>query len=502
MKRHSIIAYSFLLVVLAFAACEDLEVENKNRPKFEETNTPAQVNGSAGSLFNNWYMTAVDYYGPALSLFMGADAGSCSWGNAGMRDFSSQPRQLFNNSPSYPYVSAYEPYYQDMYGTLSSANDVLKAIANAEEGEVEQPLRAQAVAYFIQGTVFGTLGNLYDKGFIVTEETDITQDIEPSPYQDLLDKSIERLDMAIDLCNTNSFDIPASWLPMETAWTNVELAELANTMAARTLAYGSRNAQQDEANDWARIKNYAQNGIKSDFAPVMDDVSWYNLYVMYANWTGWARVDMRIINMLDPDMPAWFPASGDYTELPDNGEATSDDARLASDFQYMTAQDFSPERGEYHFTTYRYKRNDIYLTTWTEPLAYVRKTENDMILAEALIKADNDLVGARAILNDPAGARKVRGQLPDVTTNDRDELLEIIYQEKTIECLQTGEGIEYYDMRRRDMLQEGTPLHLPIPGQQLEVMQMEYYSFGGTTGEPGIDYSTGGWEKNTDMPSY
>jgi hypothetical protein len=92
--------------------------------------------------------------------------------------------------------------------------------------------------------------------------------------------------------------------------------------------------------------------------------------------------------------------------------------------------------------------------------------------------------------------------LPDVTTNDKDELLRIIYEEKTIECLQTGEGIEFFDMRRKDMLQEGTPLHLPIPGQQLEVMQMEYYTFGGSTGEAGVDYSTGGWEKNSNMPNY
>ena len=501
MKRYSILVYSFLLVVLAFTACEDLEVENKNRPKFEETNTPAQVNGSAGSLFNNWYMTAVEYDGPALSFFMAADAGSCSWGNAGMRDFSSQPRQLFNNSPSYPYVAAYEPYYKDIYGTLSSANDVLKAIASSDE-PIENVERAKAVAYFIQGVTLGSIGTMYDKGFIVTEETDMTQDIEPSPYQEIIAKSLERLDMAIQVCNNNTFTLPAAWLPMETTWTNEELAQLANTMAARTLVYSSRNAQQDQANDWARIKNYAQNGITQDFAPVMDDVSWYNLYVMYANWTGWARIDMRIIHMLDPDMPAWFPPSGDYTELPNNGQATSDDARLEKDFQYMTAQDFSPERGVYHFTTYRYKRNDIYLTTWTEPLAYVRKTENDMILAEALVKADNDLAGARAILNDPNNSRKARGELPDVTTNDKDELLRIIYEEKTIECLQTGEGIEFYDMRRKDMLQEGTPLHLPIPGQQLEVMQMEYYSFGGSTGEAGVDYSTGGWEKDSNMPNY
>ena len=48
-------------------------------------------------------------------------------------------------------------------------------------------------------------------------------------------------------------------------------------------------------------------------------------------------------------------------------------------------------------------------------------------------------------------------------------------------------------MRKADKLQSGTPLHLPIPGQQLEVNIMEYYTFGPGNGVAGEDYSNGGW---------
>jgi hypothetical protein len=48
-------------------------------------------------------------------------------------------------------------------------------------------------------------------------------------------------------------------------------------------------------------------------------------------------------------------------------------------------------------------------------------------------------------------------------------------------------------MRKADKLQPGTPLHLPIPGQQLEVNIMDYYTFGPDKGVAGQDFSNGGW---------
>jgi len=63
-----------------------------------------------------------------------------------------------------------------------------------------------------------------------------------------------------------------------------------------------------------------------------------------------------------------------------------------------------------------------------------------------------------------------------------------------------GAGIQFFQMRKEDLLQPGTPLHYPIPGSQLQIMGIECYTFGGTegteegmAGTPGIDYSTGGW---------
>ncbi len=480
-----------LFLVMGAFSCQDLEVQNLNQPIFEETNKPEQANGTAAGLLNGWHYSGHRSDAPGIALFMAADVGTCSWGNFGMRDLSSEPRIAFPNSPSYPNMVPFESYYNNMYSYAGTARDVLLAIQQDPES-IEEPMRAKAVAKFTLGATIGSIGMLYDRGFVVTEYTDMTAEVPMLEYAALIDSAVAILDQAIEICETNTFAIPQSWLPTTTTYTNVEFAQLANTMAARLLVYKSRTATENQANDWAKIKTYAEKGLTFDYSPIMDDASWWDYMKVYPNYAGWGRIDMRVINMMDPDMDPWFPASGDIADLPNNGVATSEDARLVSDFEYLSGQDFSAERGIYHYSSYRYKRYDYYIGTWTGAVPVIRKAENDMILAEAMVRT-GDLSGAAAILNDSQNSRKARGGLPDVAV-DEQKLLDAIYYEKTIECILTGENVEFYDMRRRDMLQAGTFLHLPIPAQQLEVLGMEFYTFGGSTGVPGEDYSTGGWE--------
>ena len=373
--------------------------------------------------------------------------------------------------------------------------DALLAIANDVDNIVDQPERAQAVAYFVQGACLGSIGMAYDQGFVVTDNTDLTGEILFVPYDVMIDSAVAIMDKAIKICEDNTFSIPQAWLPMAAEYTDVEFGALANTMAAKLLTYKSRNSTQNAANDWASIRDYALKGITFDYSPIMDDISWWDYFKVYPCYGGWGRIDMRVINMMDPSMDPWFPASGDIADLPNSGIATSVDDRLVSDFEYMATQDFAAERGIYHFTTYRYKRYDYYLATWAEPVPVIRKTENDMLLAEAYVRTGN-LSAAALILNDASNSRKDRGNLADVAANEA-ALLDAIYYEKTIEGILTGECVDFYDMRRRDMLQAGTFLHLPVPAQQLQVMGMPFYTFGGTTGEAGLDYSTGGWETKT-----
>ena len=112
-----------------------------------------------------------------------------------------------------------------------------------------------------------------------------------------------------------------------------------------------------------------------------------------------------------------------------------------------------------------------------------------MLKAEALMH-QSSLNAAADIIN--AGTRVTRGGLAAIGATAT-EIEAAIFHERNIELMCTGMGVEFFTMRKADKLQPGTPLHLPIPGQQLDVNRLEYYTFGKDQGVAGQDYSNGGW---------
>ncbi len=385
-----------LFTTFTFISCEDLEVQNLNDPDFKTAfSNPSDIKGVAGGMLNSWFQVTQEYDGPGLALWVTADAGTCSHGNAGMRVFGTEPRMEFNNKPSYTDAIITENYYNTLYSVMSQANDVLaQTELNGVEMEDGSTDMVRAMAYFMHGLSLGYIGLLYDKAFIVTHETDLTFELEPSPYKEVIAAAVASLDQAIAISKSASFTIPSDWLPGE-VWSSAEFSQLASSFAARLLVYSARNKTDDNATDWAKVYTYAKAGIQKDFAPLADDITWYSLYQTYSVYAGWGFIDMYTIHLMDPNMPANFPLSGSFGDLPNNGRATSADARLLSDFQYMSSCPFKPERGYYHFSSYRYKRLDTYLSTWTEPMAEFRKAENDYLLAEAAARTSKLAEAAR-----------------------------------------------------------------------------------------------------------
>ena len=101
-----------------------------------------------------------------------------------------------------------------------------------------------------------------------------------------------------------------------------------------------------------------------------------------------------------------------------------------------------------------------------------------------------DVAGAAAVIN--ASSRVLRGGLSPVAAVEADVKAAIHY-ERVIELMNTGMGLGFYEMRGLDLLQAGTPLHFPVPGAALDANKEPNYTFGGTTGVAGVDYSNGGW---------
>jgi hypothetical protein len=189
---------------------------------------------------------------------------------------------------------------------------------------------------------------------------------------------------------------------------------------------------------------------------------------------------------MDSNYPYRFPDSG---QNPPN--ASSADTRLNTDFTFSSNNNMKPERGYYHYSNYEYTRYPYAITTYTIEVPDFLVTENELIKAEALANL-GDITGAVQIIN--AGSRVTRGNLDELADNiTKEELLDALFYERDIELIQTGFGIAFFDMRRRDMLQTGTLLHFPIPGKELMVMELPEYTFGGVSNADGINTSNGGW---------
>jgi hypothetical protein len=489
MKKYIFKISSLLLFILFSSAChKDLETVYNNKPdRIKVLQNPEDVYSLALGTFYNWYMTVTSSISPRMAMWVMADQGTCSWANSGMYHLSSEPRIGFNNTTSYTYAHIFERYYEDIYGTLFIANNTLIAIQNGMEiGENGKDTeKVKAMGYFIQGLSLGYEGLVYDKGFIITENTDLELELSTSSYQEMLKQAIESLDKCIQICENNSFTVEDTWIN-GSSYSSEELGQLANSFAARLLVYGSRNKKENDLVDWTKVLNYANKGIQRDLAPYMDNANWKCWYKYYTVRPGWARIDCRIINLMDERYPWRFPDDG----IPPS-KAQSDDSRLNTDFKYVSTNNMKPERGYYHFSNYEYSRYQYAISVHEGEVVDFSMNENDLFKAEANAELGN-LSEAINIIN--SGSRTSRGGLAPLPANtSKENLMKALFYERDIDLIQTGFGIAFFDMRRRDMLQIGTMLHFPIPAKELMVLGMPEYTFGGVSNADGINVSNGGW---------
>lgn len=482
MKNQKFIKSCLLGLFVILGSCTtfetDLYVENLENPDDKIlASDPIALEATAASLYRGWYMAVTDYSGPGMALSTMADASSCSWGNAGMRDLSSEPRVALNNTSSYG-NNVTRSFFNSLYSVLSDANTI--ALAVSEGTEFAEPDLVLSMAKFSQALTIGYNALFFDKTWL-SDETGVVGE-EAADYKTAMDFALGKLDQAIAIANSKDFSVPETWTtnPMSSS----EFAKLMSAYGARMLVMNARNSSDKASIDWNKVTNYANNAIDADFNIYHDDVNWYDLVKTYLVYPGWARVDLRIINLMDPSYPDYWPAN--TTILP---EANSADARLATDFQYLDGQNFRPERGEYHYSSYRYSKWDEYISEWTVPTVEFSKTEIDMYLAEAKLNT-GALADAAAIIN--AGSRTLRGNLPPVAA-DATAIADAIHYERMVEMLLDAPGLTFFEMRKENLLQQGTLLHFPVPGSALESIPADYYTYGGNEGEAGQDYSTGGW---------
>ena len=490
----------FLLIlsigVLSFASCQKtLDVQNENQPDFQKVYASGEdVYNVAGGLFNSYYSGAQSWSGMGGMLHVAADNVSCSWGNQAMRDMSWEPRKEWNNAPSYAYQSATKYTFDKMYSVINTASNVIKAMNGGVKIGVNgaDDNLVKAFSRFNMGIAYGVLALNFDKAFIVDEKITIpgAKLSDAKAYSLIAAAAVGYLKEAITL-SSSSFSIPTTWMGTAAPVSNTTLAAMANSYIARILSNTPRNATENAAVNWAAVKTHADAGITSDFMVVNDAyVRWYASVGDYLTFPGWGVTDMYVVNKLDPNIaPHWTDASTFPTPLKSTN--ANADKRINTDFEYIPSNWLQATRGYYHWSIYRYKRYDDINALGEGPLPEMLKAENDLYRAEARAWT-GDLAGAASVIN--AGTRKTRGGLADVAAT-LTAIKAAINAERHVELMISGMGLQFYEMRKNDLLQAGTPLHLPVPAKTLETLavSLPFYTHGGPTRLDGVNTSNKGW---------
>lgn len=500
---------TFLLLLVFTSACKELDTFNLNNPDREAVlTTGGDLIAALEGGYLNWWQ-GVHGNHPAIALSVSADAYGMSWADFGAQRLGMEPRTAYNNRSTEE--SAYRQVVEEpWFGCLSAvatANDILAALDRGVSidrgGPQDQGVRA--AAYFLRGVSWGYLGLIFDQAVLVDENTKLEDPLTFRPYDEVIPAAVAELELAIQTVEPLGEDFVHRYFSGVRLDVD-QFSQLSHSYAARFLAQWPRTPAEYEQVDWPAVSAHAEKGLTYNFAPLADGENWqsYHQWVFAETGQGpfWARLDQRLVAALDPGQPSRYPEVTAKGEAPlPSPEAQSNDQRLTTDFVFLSKNNFPADRGEWHFSHYKHHRNrtDPEFSgdgSSSGPMPAFRQADNELLRIEALLASGNK-PEAIAALN--AGTRKIRGQLPNLSTQiGEPEVQRAILYERAIELLGTAPFSLWLD-RRRMMprenhlevtplggLQFGTPAHLPVPAEELRIQGELPYNFGGADDPEGV----------------
>jgi hypothetical protein len=497
------------------AGCVDLDVTNPNEPDRERVLSSAQDVQSLISTSYQAYFDNAQQTNPGMPTGTMSDNLTGGFFDFGVADMTTIPRQQYDSSPLNTRGFVGRAPWGRLYPVLSNVNDGLRAIdgglrIETGSGGSDQTVRAQAFGKFMQGISHGYLALYYDQALIVNEDTDLEQ-MDPTdfrPYPEVRDAALEMMDEAIAIAQANDFTIPGSidWINGVTL-SSADLTRVINSYAARLIAYSPRTWEEREAVDWNEVIRRIDAGITEDFGPEGQLEVWEsNMRRLLA------RVRARPSDHVRPGYMALGPAdvSGAfqdwYASEPESRlpfEIVTPDRRIHAEtgtlaegsyFGYHNSTLFPADRGTYRWSFYYYHRDGVGDAWHVGKQVTIGRTEMDLLKAEALIRlgrADE----AIPLIN---RTRVANGQLPPVTlegppatadcvprkvTGECGSLWDALMHERHLENMAVESAVMWWDFRGLNRLQEGTLVHFPVSGIELENLGLPLYSFGGVGGE-------------------
>jgi len=566
-------ALGLCAALILAAACDSLNVVNPNAPhsKNDALQDPGTVKSIAFGAMRTWYLTSQGGLGqdmyPSLTMAVMARSHVAAWNNYNIRFYTGctnanwdvyttatrgtcgtedlgalYPRTAWQNDPGSAQRTQIEPLWFGNYAALSSANAVLTAIRTQglliEDSTTTKMVETMAV--LVQALAYGGLALNYDKGFIVEYTTDVSdpavvKSLTFSTRTQLRDFAMAKFDTAIAFANGRAFAVPGDFFGSPgVSYDNVKIAQIANTMAARTLAYFPRDASENAdvsaggEVDWTRVKNYAQLGTSSGtpFNWIFHQdacFNWCDFLKVWSNDMTTMRVHSRVSHLLDaatqpdpwevntnsnPSSPdnrlgdGTFRGPADYADLievsPDTNCAKPVGCTGGTDFVWSFDQEIqNTSRGAWHQNAVGQIRYDSLPGCGDNPQGSSNPGDKD---APVLLAAENDLLWAEALIRGPTpdlataatrinNSRVGRGNaslskpgfLP-ATAGDPNLLAELQY-EQDVELIGSNTA-PFYNQRRIDKLEPLTPHEMPIPAKELGVLGLGLYTWGGASNPP------------------
>jgi hypothetical protein len=414
--------------------------------------------------------------------------------------------------------------------------------------EPDDLVRIRALGRFVQGLGHGTLALLYARGFVVDETTDLEREQTPVDYHAMMEAAYGYLDRAIALADGADFEIPARWMSVPV--TADQLVRIAHSFKARFRANLARTPSERAAVDWDAVIADVDAGVQDDWIMDMDiDAGWWASGLYYGNNAGWSEMNMFINGMADQsgNYQRWLqmPLSRDRVPAPPGEDpiiivtpderfpaGTTVEEQMARPGRHYVIPcvddgpdgpnppecaltDFAvgnlwarPDRGTWRWSYYMSIEASGYTaltdTEWPE-IDYdeMRLLEAEGLLrtgraaeAATLINISRTAAGLSATDADGTNTSCVP-KLPmafagaDVAPGNPGcgGLLEMLKWEKRQEVRFKGPFMAswFFDGRGWSDLYEGTPLHLPIPCEDVQVLQLDggCRSFGGDPDAPG-----------------
>jgi hypothetical protein len=559
-------ALGLCAALILAAACDSLNVINPNAPhsKNDALQDPGTVKSIAVGAMRTWYLTAQGGLGqdayPSLTLMVMARSHVAAWNNYNIRFYTGctnanwdvyttatrgtcgtedlgalYPRIEWQNNSGSAQRTQIEPLWYGNYAALSSANAVLTAIRTNHLAidDAATTKMVETMVVLVQALSFSGLALNYDKGFIVDYTTDITN-LTFSTRTELRDAAMAKFDTAITLANGTAFAVPGDFFGApNVSYDNVKIAQIANTMAARTLAYFARDAAENAdvsaggVVDWTRVKTYAQQGISSgtQFSWIFHQdacFNWCDFLKVWSNDMTTMRVHSRVSHLLDPATQP-DPWDGPTNSAPNSPDARFGDGTFRGPVDYAGLIEVDPDvncatvgctggtdfvwsfdpeiqntsRGAWHQSAVGQIRYDSMPGCGDNPQGssnpgdkdapVVLTAENDLLWAEALIRGPTpDLATAATLINNTrvgrGGASVAKPGFLPATAGDANLLAELQY-EQDVELIGSNMA-PFYNQRRIDKLEPLTPHEMPIPAKELGVLGLALYTWGGASNPP------------------